>query len=59
MKANSPKRHFRFEHAGHRFTATVSSADIVFRRYRSRRTKSLTLAEAFEAAHGQKRRPLH
>lgn len=58
MKPNTPKRHFRFEHAGHRFTATMSSADITFRRYRSRRTKSITLVDAFEAAHGQKLLPL-
>lgn len=54
-----PRRHFRFEHDGHKFTATVSNAEIVFRRYRSRKTKSLTLMEAFEAAHGQKLLPLH
>ena len=55
----APKRHFRFEHAGVRFTATVSNAEIVFRRYRSRKTKSITLTEAFECAHGQKLLPLH
>lgn len=58
MKANPPKRHIRFEHNGSKFTATVSSTDITFRRYRSRRTRSITLTDAFEAAHGQQLLPL-
>lgn len=53
-----PKRHFRFEHRGHLITASVSATEITFRPFRSRRTRSITLTDAFEAAHGQKLLPL-